>query len=60
MPAVEKKRKQISAHVRPEFLKALKVLSAELERTQLSCITEALNDFFEKHNKPRINDERLP
>jgi hypothetical protein len=32
----------------------LRILAAELDTTMQSCMVEALNDFFIKHDKPPI------
>lgn len=34
--------------------KQLRVMAAEMDQTQQELLTLALNDFFEKHGKPRI------
>jgi hypothetical protein len=34
--------------------KQLRILAAELDTTMQACMTEALNDFFSKHDKPPI------
>ena len=40
-------------------MKILKHLAADFERSQQSLLAEALNDFYEKHGKPRICNETL-
>jgi hypothetical protein len=34
--------------------KQLRIMAAEMDKTQQDLLTLALNDFFEKHGKPRI------
>ena len=34
--------------------KQLRIMAAEMDTTQQDLLTLALNDFFEKHGKPRI------
>lgn len=45
---------QIPFYSTPETRKQLKVLCAEMGRTQEDLLREALNDLFKKHGKPSV------
>jgi hypothetical protein len=45
---------QIPVYVSPDVRVQLKILSAELGRTQEDLLREAINDLFQKNGKPSI------
>ena len=47
--------KAVTFHVEPTAHIQLKLLAIELGRSGHAICCEALNDFFEKHGKPRLS-----
>ncbi len=49
--------RQINVYVDPAVLKMVKQMALDMDRSQQSLMSEALNDFFQKHGKPRLADQ---
>jgi hypothetical protein len=47
-------KKKVTASLDPAAHKQLKGLAVEREETTEALLTEAINDLFKKHGKPRI------
>ena len=50
--------RQLTAHVDPIVLKTIKMMAVEMDRPQQHIFAEAINDWLEKHGKPRLANER--
>lgn len=49
--------RQINVYVDPAVLKMVKQMALDMDRSQQSLMSEALNDFFQKYGKPRLADQ---
>lgn len=49
-----KKKKAYTLRMDPEFYKALKLLSVELDEPIIKILHEAINDYMKKHGKSLV------
>ena len=54
VPPSRQGRKHVGGYFEPEVLKQLKFIGVEQDKSQQELVKEALNDLFEKYDKPPI------